>query len=456
MTAPATEHAISPTLKPAPREPIIVVGHRNPDNDSICSAIGYAQLKNQVDENNSYAPYRLGPLPHESQYVLDRYGIAYPQVLTHVHSRVCDVMTPSPLQIAASATMREAARLLKSRNIRTLVVHDGAGRYQGIIDTTTFANLYLAEVDDVQATPQTRVDTLNSPISSFLNVSALTLEADGILNQAREDILATALRQAVVLDDQERAIGIVTRTDLAHSPRRRIVLVDHNESSQAVAGIHEAEVVEVVDHHRIGDIQTSMPIRFINLPLGSTASIVASEYLRHGVAFDEAHAAVLLAALLTDTVLLKSPTTTAQDRQLAETLAKAAGLDVQTFGQELFEARFAGQDGSVEGIVLADSKVFECGDSNFMISQFETVSTNSILQKEAEIVAFLNGLVSRKGYEFALALVTDIMKEGSHFIVAGNPQLVERSFNIRFDKGSSVWVPGILSRKKQVAPRLLD
>ncbi|MDR1183751.1 MAG: putative manganese-dependent inorganic diphosphatase [Coriobacteriales bacterium] len=479
------------------REPIIVVGHRNPDNDSICSAVGYARLKHLLNPTAKYVAMRTGPIPPESAYVLDRFGLPHPPVLTHVHSRVRDAMTPNPLQITEGATMREAGETLKRHSIRTLVVNDSEGRYAGIIDTTTFANLYLAELDDTEtetamgaekdaatmAVARKRITTLTQPVSTFLSRNAPVLEAEDILNDARETVLASALRQAIVLDEDGHATGILTRTDLARTPRRRVILVDHNESSQAVSGIGEAEVIEVVDHHRIGDIQTATPIPFINLPLGSTASIVASEYQRHDVTVEPAYAAVLLSALLTDTVLLKSPTTTVRDHELASLLANAAGLEVETFGRELFEARFAGQDGSVEGIVSADSKVYLRGDSSFVISQYETVNMNGILAKEGEIAEFLNNLVQQQGHEFALALITDITREGSQFIIAGKPHLVEHSFNISFSGGdtggcdstngksagdgisgannsassnNSVWVPGILSRKKQVAPRLLD
>lgn len=443
------------TNAPSAREPIVVVGHRNPDNDSISSAVAYAHLKNILNPANEYVAMRLGPLPLESQYVLDRFGLPYPQVLTHLHSRVRDAMTPNPFQVAGSDTMRQAGEVLKQRKIRTLVVHDEAGAYQGIIDTTTFANLYLAEINDVEATVATRFATLERPIRDFITTNAPTLEAEDVLSDIREKVLASELRQAVVLDEDGHTIGILTRTDLARTPRRRVILVDHNEVSQAAPGILEAEVVEVVDHHRIGDIQTTNPIQFINMPLGSSASIVASEYLRHQVTFEPAYAAVLLSALLTDTVLLKSPTTTPRDHELAAILAQAAHLEVETFGRELFEARFSGQDGSVASIVGTDSKVFDRGDARFMISQYETVNMDGILEQEADIIAHLKSLVASQNYEFALLLVTDIMKEGSQFLVAGKPNLIEHSFGISLSDHSA-WVPGILSRKKQVAPRLLD
>jgi len=437
-------------------EPIIVVGHRNPDNDSISSAVAYAHLKNILDSTQHYAPYRLGPLPPESEYLLNRFNIPIPQILTHVHSRVLDVMTPQPLQVLDTDTMRQAAELLKARAIRTLVVSGKDGLYRGIIDTQTFANLYLAELDEVEPTTATRFTTLARPISDFLVSDVPVLEPDDLLSEAREKVLASSLRQAVVLDAARRCVGIVTRTDLARTPRRRVILVDHNEVSQAVNGILEAEVVEVVDHHRIGDIQTHLPIPFINLPLGSTASIVTTEFQRYAVPLEEhpTIAALLLSALLTDTVLLKSPTTTARDRELAALLARAAGLDIETFGRELLEARFSGQDGSVESIVLADSKEFVLGDTGFVISQYETIDTERILTKQPEILAFLETMVAQRSLEFALLLVTDITREGSQFIVAGKPQLVEHAFNIRLE-GASTWVPGILSRKKQVVPRLL-
>jgi manganese-dependent inorganic pyrophosphatase len=493
--APVPE-ASAPILEaPAPHEqthtseaPTIVVGHRNPDNDSICSAVGYARLKTLLDPTTSYLAMRLGPLPPESSYVLDRFNLPHPPVLTHIHSRVRDAMTPRPLQIPTTATMRQAGETLRRHRIRTLVVSDETGIYRGVIDTTTFANLYLAELDEMGtrtgangftdspttgggaanepsatspasdaalAVAHRRLATLAQPVSAFLSREAPILEADDILSEARETVLASALRQAIVLDADGRAAGILTRTDLARTPRRRVILVDHNESSQAVIGIGEAEVVEIVDHHRIGDIQTATPIPFINLPLGSTASIVASEYQRHGVPLEPSYAAVLLSALLTDTVLLKSPTTTARDHELAALLAQTAGLELETFGRELFEARFAGQDGSVKGIVSADAKVYERGDASFLISQYETVNMDNILAKEGEIAEFLDDLVRQQGYEFALALITDITREGSQFIIAGKPRLVEHGFGINFS-GNSVWVPGILSRKKQVAPRLFD
>lgn len=452
----AHHHGLATSLRAAKaEEPVIVVGHRNPDNDSICSAVAYAHLKNLLDENTAYVPYRLGPLPHETEYVLSRFGLPFPDVLAHIHTRVRDVMTPNPLQIASMATMREAGELLRRSGIRTLVVHDEKIHYCGIIDTTTFAHLYLSELDNDDLTPHSRLDTLARPVRDFLYQKSLVLEPEDILGVAREQILASELRQAVVLGTDGQAIGIVTRTDLAQTPKRKIILVDHNESSQAVNGILEAEVVGIVDHHRIGDIQTSSPIQFVNLPFGSTASIVALEYERQCVALEPEYAAVLLSAVLTDTVLLKSPTTTPRDHEIAASLAKRAGLDLTTYGREIFEARFAKQDGSVESIVLADSKVFTQGDANFMISAFETVSSESILKKQEEIVAFLDEQVERRGYEFALVLITDIMREGSHFIIAGKARRVEHNFGISFAESNSVWVSGILSRKKQVVPRLL-
>jgi manganese-dependent inorganic pyrophosphatase len=446
-------------------EAIIVVGHRSPDNDSICSAVGYARLKNLLDPAQSYEAMRLGPLPPESAYVLSRFGLPEPAPLKHVHSRVRDVMTSDPLQVNVGAPMRAAAEIFRQNKIRTLVACDGAGLYQGIIDTQTFANLYLAELDEVEPNASnpnasdpnigTRFATLARPINDFLTTHVPLLDPEDLLSEARERVLASELRQGVVLNASGEAIGIVTRTDLARHPRRKIILVDHNEVSQAVAGIAEAEVIEVVDHHRIGDIQTARPIQFINLPLGSSASIVTSEYLHHGLQPEPAIAAALLSAVLTDTVLLKSPTTTARDRELAALLAQIAALDLDSFGREILEARFAGQDGSVESVIRTDCKEYSTGDSSFTISQYETINTARILARQPEILAYLQDMVDKGKLEFALLLITDITREGSQFLAAGKAQIVEKVFGVSLTDGSA-WVPGVLSRKKQVAPRLLD
>lgn len=262
-------------------------------------------------------------------------------------------------------------------------------------------------------------------------------------------------RDAVVVDEAGHAVGILTRTNLARGLRRRVVLVDHNEASQSAPGIEDASVVEIVDHHRVGDIQTTGPILFLNLPVGSTATIVATRYEDLGVAVPSSMAGLLLSAILSDTVLLKSPTTTQIDRTVADRLAAIAGVEPYEFGMEVFRSRSAGEVFSAEHVVSADVKEYRVGDVVVSIAQFETVSLAEVMQHADELAAALEALRERRGHDLAVLMLTDIVREGSEIFAAGKVRLAERALQVSLATGSA-WMDGVLSRKKQVAARLLE
>ncbi|MBR2789481.1 MAG: CBS domain-containing protein, partial [Eggerthellaceae bacterium] len=254
--------------------PILVVGHRNPDNDSIASAVAYAHLKNalaaRTGSGERYVPARLGPLPAESAAVLTRFGLPAPEVLRHVHARVADVMTPNPISIGHDATLMEAGRSLRTHNVRALVVTNDDGTYAGLITTRMIAERYISATDRLDdgatsnmAVAADLIASLNQRVSEILETEVLVLNAEDLLKDAVEELMASALREAVVLDEAGFCIGIVTRTDVAIRPRRRVILVDHNETRQAAPGIEEASVVEIIDHHRIADVMTANPIQFL-------------------------------------------------------------------------------------------------------------------------------------------------------------------------------------------------
>ena len=451
--------------------PIVIVGHRNPDNDSISAAVGYAYLKNELAKRIAedtgqapveYLPMRLGPLPPESSWVLEQNGLAVPTVLSHIHARVRDVMTPDPISIPRTATLLEAGRLLRKHNIRSLVVTDDDGAYYGLITTRMIAERYISATDVLEgdgsnsmAVASDLIASLGQKVDEITETDVLVLDKEGLLNEAVEDLMASALREAVVLNDEGFCIGIVTRSDVATRPRRKVILVDHNETRQAVHGIEEADVVEIVDHHRIGDVSTTNPIQFLNLPVGSTATIVAMEFERHGVAVPASIAAVLLSAIMTDTVILKSPTATRADREQVERLAAIAGVDPTEFGLAVFKCRGGEDNLPVDKLVGADSKEFQLGDSTVLIAQHETVDLGAVMDREDEIRAYMRDLKDAGGYEFVLFMVTDIVAEGSQFLCEGNRRIVDRVFNIKCTGEGGTWMPGILSRKKQVAARIL-
>lgn len=450
--------------------PVIVVGHKHPDNDSIAAAVGYAYLKNQLMKRTlktnpeakeyTYIPARLGPLPEESESILSQHEIEPPEAIAHVHVRVQDIMSKNPVSISENASLIDAGRLLRKHNIRALVVNDEEGKYRGLITTRMIAERYISAMDtdsestiDTLAVANDLINSLAQVVSSLTETDVLVLSPDGLLKDAIADLMESELREAVVLDTEGYCIGIVTRSDVARQTRRRVILVDHNERSQAVNGIDEAEVMEIIDHHRIGDISTANPIRFLNYPLGSSATIVTMQFREYGVTIPKGIAAVLLSAIMTDTVILKSPTTTDIDRIQADYLADIIGEDATEFGLKVFQCRGADAELPVETLVSSDSKEFQVGDDTILIAQHETVTLQAVLNREAEIREYMSDIRERHNYDFVLLLVTDIFAEGSQFIVEGDHHKVDRIFGI--DSSKSVWMPGILSRKKQVAARLL-
>lgn len=453
--------------------PVLIVGHKNPDNDSIAGAVGFAYYKNEMmkrtlaqnpdAEEFEYIPCRLGPLPEESEAILSEYGIEAPQLISHVYARVCDVMTSPVISLPGSATLLQASQLLAVHDIRSIVVTDENGKYAGVVSSRTIAERYISTVckgakdateesasmiaADLQA-------SLTQDIMSLVDNRPMIVAPNDLYNDVFEDLMANELREAVVLDEEGVAVGIVTRSDVAVKPRRKVALVDHNEFSQAADGLHEAEIVEIVDHHRIGDVCTNQPIRFTNMPVGSSATIITCKLRNAGIDIPEGIAATLLSAILTDTVILKSPTATEVDREQVEYLAGIIGQDPTEFGLHVFNARGGDAEMDVKTLVTADSKEFKIPEGTILIAQHETVTLDTVMQREEEIREFLRDLKEKNSYEFVLLLVTDIIAEGSNFLVEGDHKKVDKVFGI--DSSVATWMPGVLSRKKQVAAPLLE
>lgn len=307
--------------------PILVFGHKNPDNDAISAAVGYAYLKNELARANGedavYEACRLGGFPPETAKALEERGI-------------------------------EAPRLIES----------------------------VGEGD-------------------------------------------------------------------------KVILVDHNEALQSADGIENAEIVEIVDHHRLGGLVTAQPLRVNVMPVGSSAAVVAREFEIQGVELPKSIAALLLGAMLTDTVIMKSPTTTDFDRAIIAKTAEYVGVDPVEYGMEIFKCRSNPAELPIHKMVNADAKEFELSNGNKVyIGQFETVDLQAALNREDEIREAIKELVAEKGYQFVLFFATDILAEGSQFIVEGDTDFVNRAFGIDVT-GKSVWMPGVLSRKKQVAAPIL-
>ena len=451
--------------------PIIVVGHRNPDNDAISAAVGYAWLKNELarrdtpegEEPPVYVPARLGPLPPESAGVLEKWGVEPPIAINNLFSRVSDVMTPDPYSIGSRAKIIEAGRLLRKHNVQALVVTNDDGTYRGLVSTRMIANRYISATDVLETEGASEMSvaadliaSLDQSVDTIMEHNILTFAADNRLDEAVVDLMDQPFREAVVLDDDNIPIGIVTRSDIAVHPHRKVILVDHNEVRQAAAGIEDAEVVEIIDHHRIGDVTTINPIKFTNMPVGSSATIVTLEARRLGVELPKNIAAVLLSAVMTDTVVLKSPTATPIDKEVVDYLSSIIGVDPTEFGIEVFSFRGGDDDMPIDKLVGADSKEFPLGEGTVLIAQHETTNLDMVMGREPEMRAYMRELIESRGYECVLLMVTDIIAEGSQFICEGNRRIVNRAFDIECTGEGGTWMPGILSRKKQVASRILE
>jgi manganese-dependent inorganic pyrophosphatase len=449
--------------------PILVVGHKNPDNDSISAAVSYAYLQNELakrrgtDADEVYVPACLGPLPPESAWVLEENGIEAPLEISHVYTRTCDAMTENPLSISADATIFDAVKILKQHDIRSLVVEGQNGQYEGLISTRAIAERYLAStlnengegVTCAQDAVESLSASLNEKVSTLVNKKVMVLSGEDMLKEVAEDLVASDLREGVVLDDAGHAIGIITRSDVAKAPKRKVILVDHNEVRQAAAGIEQAEVVQIVDHHRIADVSTASPIQFINLPVGSTATIITMMYRMNNIEIPKGIAAVLLSAILTDTVILKSPTATSTDREQVDFLSQIIDRDYTEFGLKIFRCR-GGEEGiPIEKFVEADSKEFATAEGTVLIAQHETVDLEGALAREEEARAHMRKLLEKGNYQYVLLMVTDIIAEGSQFLVEGNTKLVDKAFDITCNQNGGNWMPGVLSRKKQVAAKVL-
>lgn len=535
---------------------VLVFGHRNPDNDSISSAVAYAHLKNVTEKADVYVPVRLGPVPKETEWVFGRFGLELPAEIAHVRTRVRDVMTPNPITVGPEEPLLAAGRAMREHAVRGLPVVDAAGHAVGFVGERVLAEHYLDETaiagfqrmpvtaeqlavaldgELIVGDPETLIagdvivgaaepstlaarlqpgdilivgdrlrtqplalsagiaclvstggfrpaedvlalaaekgacvivtvhDTYSAArrvslahaVEDVMDTQPLVVGPDALLAEAVEDLFASANREAVVADASGCIAGILTRTDVARGTRRRCVLVDHNEIAQSAIGIEEANVVEIVDHHRVGDVQSASPILFLNLPVGSTATIVALRFCELGVEMPAGIAGILLSAVLTDTVLLKSPTTTATDRRIASDLAAIIGVDPIEFGMEVLKSRSVGEVFSAEAVVGRDAKEFRGASGTILVAQYETVDAAAVMAHADEVRAAMEELREARGYSAVVVMVTDIVREGSELLATGAVRGIERALGVSLADGSA-WMPGVLSRKKQIAAKLME
>ena len=517
-------------------DPIYVTGHRNPDTDSIVSAMAYAQMRNALGDRN-YVAARLGRLSDETQLVLDRFGFEPPVLIHTLRNQVSDLNFDTPPVLNKAVTVDHAWKLMHGdENTLALPVVNDDGTLYGMLSTNTIAvhdmqSILHSEIDDipvfnlVSALEGNIVLDREEPTLSITGRVTIALPANGeesirmtghtvLICGNQPDVILAALRARVacivvcqaglpeeahalecdtlvistphepyraarmifqsmpvsrvcrttdlcparlsdfvddvlkmaldnrhrvfpVVDDDMKVVGTLSRIHLINPRRKRVVLVDHNELSQSVPGLEQAEILAIIDHHRLADVQTPNPIYMHNEPVGSTATIVAG---------------IITCAIVSDTLMFKSPTCTPRDIQTAQRMASIAHVSIEELGRMIFSASTS-DDKSAEDILFQDYKEFMLSGHTLGVGQVVTLDSERVMRRKGDFLAAMRVRMTERGYDMMLFMITDMLKEGSHLLFLGDADVISQAFNVH-PEANYAFLPGIVSRKKQVIPSL--
>ncbi|WP_223386547.1 putative manganese-dependent inorganic diphosphatase [Faecalibacterium prausnitzii] len=539
---------------------VVVIGHRNPDTDSICSAIAYAELKNKTSSLVCEAR-RAGRMNQETEFVLKRFGVAPPRMCTDVNPKIRDVDYREMPGIPGSTSLRKAWEIMRDQKIDTLPITSADNELEGIItvkdiatanmdvfDTgvlatsrTTYKNILetlggtmvvgnenavctTGHIKIGTATPEmlennvekgdiviltnryesqlcaiekeaslliicngakvgrtiqriaeeTGVAIMTAPCDTYAAGKLMSQCAPISYYMTRDDIMKFTLvtpvadvtrvmakvrhRYFPILDEDGKYCGMVSRRNIIALRKRRIILVDHNEATQAVEGFDQAEILEIIDHHRIGSLETSGPVYFRNQPVGCTATIITQMYDENGVEIRPQIAGLLLAAILSDTLVFRSPTCTPVDVSTANRLAKIAGVEIDAFASEMFEAGEKLDGKTPEEVFLQDFKVFMCGDVRFGVAQGSYMTRKNLKAAQQLLTPYLPEACGKQNVEDLYMLLTDVPKEESVVICTGRhaDEMLRSGFEKEPEEDGSWVLPGVVSRKKQFIPALMS
>lgn len=536
---------------------VYVSGHRNPDTDSICSAIAYSYLLNATNKYNA-VPVRLGEINRETEYVLKRFGVEHPVLLKTVKQKVEDLNYDKVTVFSKDLTLKTAWFLLKQQNLKSAPILDEHGQLLGLLSTSNIIEGYMDQwdsevlkkaktpVENVIDTLEANVIYLNNAlkvIEGDIHIAAMsgseakkrihendvvivggdrsddleelisvkpslivltgsltadenvvkkceeqgisiistpfntyqtsqqivqaipveyvmikgdikTFSTDDTLDYMKEVMSETRYRGYPVIDLNNRCVGSISRFALLKGLRKKVILVDHNERGQSIPGIEEADILEIVDHHRVADIQTVGPLLFRGEPLGSTATIVTKMFDELDVEMPSHIAGLLLGAVVSDTLLFKSPTCTPVDTKIAKKLAEIAGVDIQEFAMEMFKAGTSLVGKTVDEIFNQDFKKFSFDNLQVGVAQVNSMDIEGFLPYKKDMLDYMNKFAEDNNLEFTLLLLTDIINANSEIFVGGpRPELVEKAFNVQLTECQGT-LAGVISRKKQVVPAI--
>lgn len=538
---------------------VIVIGHRNPDTDSVCSAICYARLKNRAEGTDRYIPARCGHLNDETRFVLKTLGVEPPEYITDVRPQVKDIEIRHTKGVESTLSVREGYRKMKEANIFTLPITEGnrlAGlvtigdiarssfeiydneilarsktRYTSIVETlmghvvtgdadrevtgkvvisaanpelmenyieegdvvilgnryesqisaiaTGAACLIVCEGEEVArsviklaeasstliiVTPYdtymvARMIDQSMPVSFFMRerekLTCFTMES--YLEDIHGTMATKRYRDFPIEDENGNYVGMISRRNILGAGRKQVILMDHNEESQAVAGVMTTDILEIIDHHRLGSLQTMGPLYFRGEPLGCTCTIVARMYKEKNIEIDSQTAALLCSAIISDTLLFRSPTCTALDREICEQLAQKAGINLQEYAAKMFAAAGNLKNKPADELFHQDYKTFEAGKIRFGVGQVTSMSADELASIENRMAEYMRDAAGKEGLSMLFFMLTDILNESSIVLGAGKGavEALVNTFGVEAD-GSGVFLKGVVSRKKQLVPPLIE
>lgn len=539
---------------------IYIIGHKNPDTDSIVSAIAYSELKKALGFNN-YIPARAGKVNIQTAYILERFGVEEPEFISDLVPRVRDHMNEEPDTLSHNTPLWEAMQILNTKKFRMLPVVDDDNKYLSTLHYNTFAENLLKKIDPhknsiistsvyhlkktLNAQPvvvhdenkifkaqivvaASEVETLrgfidimpaensivivgdrsdiheyaikkgvkvlivsagkvvsrdvkdlaessgvsvlytpfhtssaswlalNSVPVSYVSDSTLKpVNSDDYIKNIRERFADSVSRSLPVVDESGRVTGVLTQSDLMKDPNVALILVDHNELSQAIEGADKVRILEIIDHHRLGNPATEYPITFINRPVGSTSTIIANLYRDYTVPVTKKIASILLAGILSDTLALRSATTTEIDIETADYLSQITDIAIDDLATEITDASSLISRKPVHEIVGMDMKSYTEGDFSFSVSQVEVNHPEEIMERSDAIIEYLQNKFESKNMLFSALLVTDLNELNSHLFVCGRDEFVKKIAYPKLRENIFI-LKDVLSRKKQLMPYISD
>lgn len=537
-----------------------VVGHKNPDTDSICAAISYAYLKNQSGDKKTYVAKRAGAVNEETRYVLERFGVEEPPLVSYAGAQIKDINIRKTAGVSNQISLKRAWELMKKLEVVTLPVTNQFGKLEGVIVTKDIATSYMDVLDNcVLSKARTQYKTIaetidgevyagnehahfvrgkvviatsnpeymadyiedddlvilgdreeaqmqairsnasciiiggglevaeevkklaekrdcviittpfdtfsvarlinqSMPIKQYMTRRELvTFDIDDYVDDVKDVMSRVRHRDFPVLGSNGNYVGMISRRNLMNMQKKQIILVDHNEKSQAVDGIGEAEILEIIDHHRLGSLETVSPVYFRNQPLGCISTIIYQMYQEQRVEIPKEIAGLLLSAIISDTLMFRSPTCTPFDKGVAKRLAEIADVDIEDHAKKMFRAGSDFKNKTTEEIFYQDFKIFHTEDCDFGVAQISAMSGEELEQIGEQLRPFLPQVLGEKRLNMVYVMLTDILEESSKIIFAGEDagKILAHAFKKQED-ADGILLDGIISRKKQMIPTLMN